>query len=70
MVLLREKKYQTIISQKEYSAIHSFKMHLDSLKSTTRGKLILDSLYSSRPHLIDSINLLENLYHEQKSNQQ
>lgn len=69
MILLREKKYQPLISEKEYNAIHSFKMHLDSLKATAGGKLKFDSLLLNRPHLIDSINLLENLYYEQQSNQ-
>jgi len=69
MILLREKKYQPLISEKEYNTIHSFKIHLDSLKNTASGKSVLDSLFTSSPHLIDSINLLENLYYEQQSNQ-
>lgn len=69
MILLREKKYQPLISQREYNRIHSFKMHLDSLKNTVPGKIIYDSLFTNRPRLIDSINLLENLYYEQQSNQ-
>jgi len=69
MILLREKKYRPLISHTEYNRIHSFKMYLDSLKNTAPGKMIYDSLSISRPHLIDSINLLENLYYEQQSNQ-
>jgi len=63
--LLNEKSHP-LISEKEFERIHHFKLMLDSLQ--TNSKIKFDSLLSLRPHLIDTIHLLENLYYEQQKN--
>ena len=66
--LLKEKVYQPTISRKEYDRIHAFKKYVDSLQGTSAGKLKSDSLLFNRPYLMDTINLLENIYYEQQAN--
>ena len=63
MRLLNEDAYP-LISEKEFNRIHGFKLMLDSLQ--TNSKIKFDSVCSLRPHLIDTIHLLENLYYEQQ----
>ena len=55
-----------VISEKEFRRIHGIKLMLDSLQITSKIKF--DSLLSLRPHLMDTIHLLENLYYEQQKN--
>jgi hypothetical protein len=45
-----------------YLEIHRFTLYIDSLKNSIRGKRIYDSLRMSRPGLMDSLRLVENLY--------
>jgi len=66
--LLKEPRMRPVINEREFKRIHSFKVYLDSLQKTTKGKLKFDSLLSTRPHLTDTINYLENLYYEQQTN--
>ena len=66
--LLKEKVYQPTISRKEYNRFHAFKKYVDSLQGTSAGKLKSDSLLFNRPYLMDTINLLENIYYEQQAN--
>jgi len=66
--LLKEERTRTVINEREFKRIHSFKIYLDSLQTTVKGKLKFDSLLSTRPHLTDTINYLENLYYEQQTN--
>src|SRR6266487_1609503 len=54
--LLRE---QTIISEKEFHRVELFKHYMDSLQKSLTGKYLYDSILKARPHLIDSILLLE-----------
>ena len=53
---------ESVISKEEFEHIEVFKHYLDSLKGTRSGKLLFDSLMIARPHLLDSISLLENMY--------
>ena len=68
MPLLKEQRIRPVINEREFKRIHSFKVYLDSLQTTSKGKLKFDSLLSARPHLTDTINYLENLYYEQQTN--
>jgi len=66
--LLKEQRNRPAFNEQEFKRIHGFKMYLDSLQTTAKGKLKFDSLVSARPHLTDTINYLENLYYEQQTN--
>ena len=66
--LLKEQRIWPVINEEEFKRIHGFKIYLDSLQTTAKGKLKFDSLVSVRPHLTDTINYLENLYYEQQTN--
>ena len=46
----------------ELQHIHRFKMYLDSLTKTEGGQVLRDSLLRGRPHLIDTLNYLDQLY--------
>lgn len=54
-----------IISKQEYEHIQAFKHYMDSLQSNSEGKIIYDSIIQARPHLMDSIHLVENMYQSQ-----
>ena len=66
--LLKEQRIRPVMNEREFKRIHGFKIYLDSLQTTDKGKLKFDSLLSTRPHLTDTINYLENLYYEQQTN--
>lgn len=51
-----------IISKTELEHLQAFQQYLDSLKTTNTGRLLLDSIVNARPHLMDSIPLLERIY--------
>lgn len=53
---------QSIISEKEFHRIELFKHYLDSLHKSETGKYLYDSIMKARPHLVDSILLLEDMY--------
>jgi hypothetical protein len=57
------------VPTKELTRIHLFHQYLDSLKGTSEGKRIRDSLLKGRPHLLDTLIYLENLYVEQVKQQ-
>ena len=58
---------QTIICEKEFHRIELFKLYLDSLQKSETGKYLYNSIIKARPHLIDSILLLEDMYQIQSS---
>jgi len=58
---------QSIVSEKEFHRIESFKHYIDSLQGSISGKHLYDSILKARPHLIDSILLLKNMYQVQSS---
>jgi hypothetical protein len=53
------------ITKTEFLKIEKFKSYIDRLNATTQGKKIRDSFLHNRPHLMDSVNYLVNLYLEQ-----
>lgn len=53
------------ITRTEFFKIQKFKNYIDSISTTTQGKKLRDSLLQNRPHLMDSVNLLINLFLEQ-----
>jgi hypothetical protein len=53
------------ITKTEFLKVQRFKSYIDSLNATAQGKKIKDSLLHNRPHLMDSVNFLVNLYLEQ-----
>lgn len=57
-----------LITDKEYADIQQFKSHIDSLRKTSEGQLIIDSILFKRPQLMDSITIIENIYLSQQKN--
>jgi hypothetical protein len=51
------------VDRQTYEQITGFKMYMDSLKLS--GAPLYDSIIRSRPHLLDSLAMLEDLYHLQ-----
>lgn len=64
----RKEPAYTSISLQELRPIHRFKLYLDSLSRTHKGKRIKDSLLVVRPYLMDTLYYLENRYNEQLKN--
>ncbi len=58
-------KPPAIITKEEFKKIEHFKKYIDSLAGSPAGKKLYDSILISRPGLIDSIILLENIYQSQ-----
>ncbi len=54
-----------LIAENEYQHIKAFRLYMDSLKHSSIGKLIYDSILHTRPGLLDSISLAESLYQQQ-----
>ena len=59
------KHTNAVISKSEYEKIHRFRQYMDSLAHTPTGKVLHDSILSYRPGLIDSIQIIENIYQSQ-----
>lgn len=53
------------VAKTELLKIQRFKNYIDSLSTTIRGRKLRDSLLHNRPHLMDTINFLINVYLEQ-----
>jgi hypothetical protein len=60
-------KALVIVSKAEYEKIQCFRFYIDSLARSPSGKQLYDSILSSRPGLMDSIFLIENIYQSQRS---
>lgn len=58
--LLKNKATYPMLSDKELKQIQDFKFYLDTLSVKNR-----DSFFSIRPHLSDSINIVEAIYKKQ-----
>ncbi|MFL5738918.1 MAG: hypothetical protein ACJ75B_01770 [Flavisolibacter sp.] len=56
------------MTEKEFQNIHHFKLILDSLHSGSKQKTKIDDLLLRRPHLLDSLQYLEQLYQNQIKN--
>lgn len=55
-----------VVTEKDYQSIVSFKKYMDSLYSTEEGKYQYDSILQARPGLMDSVQVLEELYLRQE----
>jgi hypothetical protein len=55
----------SIISKMEYEKINQFKQYMDSLSHSSTGKVLYDSIVAYRPGLMDSIQIIENMYQSQ-----
>ena len=54
-----------VISKSEYERIHRFSRYMDSLIHSSTGKVLYDSMVALRPGLMDSIQIIENIYQSQ-----
>ncbi len=50
------------VSEVEYRRIKRFRVYMDSLARSPSGKILYDSISSHRPGLMDSLQLIEQLY--------
>lgn len=50
------------VSESEYRRIKRFRVHMDSLGRSPSGNILYDSINSHRPGLMDSLQLIEQLY--------
>ena len=50
------------VSEAEYRRIKRFRIYMDSLARSPSGKILYDSISSYRPGLMDSLQLIEQLY--------
>jgi len=60
----QESNTNVLISDETLQTINAFKEYMDSLR--LNGSKIYDSIISNRPHLMDSINMLEEMYYSQQ----
>lgn len=56
-----------IVTKADYKKMQHFRYYMDSLFGSASGKKTYDSILQQRPGLMDSIVLLENIYHLQSS---
>jgi len=54
------------ITKQEYSIVEQFKNYLFQLQTDSSGRKKFDSIMQARPRLMDSINLFEKMYLQQK----
>lgn len=54
------------ITKSEYERVEQFKSYLFQLKTDSSGGKKFDSIMRARPQLMDSINLFEKIYSQQK----
>jgi hypothetical protein len=59
-------KLDSPITKHEYDRVEQFKNYLFDLKTDSFGRIKFDSIIQVRPGLIDSINLFEKMYLQQK----
>lgn len=53
------------VSERDIMRINRFKKYMDSLKRSATGKQVYDSILRTRPGLMDSIQVIEQLYYSQ-----
>ncbi|NTS41934.1 hypothetical protein HRG84_13540 [Flavisolibacter sp. BT320] len=56
---------QKTITSSEFARIQRLRLALDSLAKTKSGKMRLDSLLQKHPKLLDTIIMIESIYHNQ-----
>jgi len=64
--LPEERMSVALITDHEIKQVHLFKHTMDSLSKTSTGKMTLNKLLNSRPGLMDSLEMVEQLYYSQK----
>jgi hypothetical protein len=57
-----------VVTDEDLIKIRSFNQYMDSLKLSTTGKRVYDSIRLTRPGLMDSIRVLEQIYFFQQKN--
>ena len=65
MPLAKEFLPTPVITEDEYLRFRRLKLSLDSLAKSATGKAQFDSLLKEHPHLLDTLQFLENSYLEQ-----
>lgn len=55
-------KAPVMVFEAEYKRIHHFQLYMDSLAKNPSGKRLYDSILFSRPGLIDSIIIMDEMY--------
>ena len=68
MPLLKTLSNHSSITNEEIKKIKAYKYYLDSLNAIYKTKPGSDIFLSNNKNLLDTINLLENLYYEQQAN--
>lgn len=61
-----ENRSTVMITDNEIRKVHIFKHTLDSLSKTDYGKIKVKNLLERRPGLMDSLEMVEQLYYSQK----
>jgi len=62
-----ENRNSIIITDNEITQVHFFKHSLDSISKTREGKIKVKNLLAQRPGLMDSLEMVEQLYYSQKN---
>ena len=62
-----ENRNSIIITDNEITQVHLFKHSLDSISKTGEGKIKVKNLLAQRPGLMDSLEMVEQLYYSQKN---
>jgi hypothetical protein len=57
-----------IVTKREHEEMQEFQRYMDSLHKSNTGKAIYDSIMMNRPGLLDSVNMLEEIYQSQLQN--
>ena len=52
----------SLITVLQYHRIQQFEQYLKSQQNSTSGKLFYDSLLNARPHLLDSLQIIDSLF--------
>jgi hypothetical protein len=68
VVPLQQDNQTTRIARSEYLRVQRFKNYMDSLGQNIQGRRLRDSLLRRRPQLMDSVNVVLQLYSEQNKN--
>jgi hypothetical protein len=61
-----ENRNSVVITDNEIRKVHIFKHTLDSLSKTDDGKIKVKNLMMRRPGIMDSLEMVEQLYYSQK----
>jgi hypothetical protein len=61
-----EEDHRVRITDNEIRHLHVFKHTLDSLSKTSDGKIKVKNMLARRPGLMDSLEMVEQLYYSQK----